>query len=122
MSKKPVQNRSNIISNDLLSTFTKLNLDNIKEFFEGDTLFIAVSQEGTKDKIINTLANQFITRSKFVKNNTVVFRHVYENEIITNNVKIFTDEVESDYNDNMSDMKSLIKDYISKNMLYGRRM
>lgn len=123
MAKKNVQNRANIIDDELLSEFTKIHLNNIKEFFEhSSTLFIAVSIEGVKKSIKKMIANQFINREQFIKDKAVRYHHIYDGQIMSNSVKIHTSELESDYNDNMSDLKTMIKEYINKDVLYAKKM
>ena len=93
---------------------TKITLDNIKEFFESKTLFIVISE--------GVIVNQFCTRDIFIKNKSFNFYHSFGGNLVCKNVKIYTDELQEYYDDSVSDMKVLIKDYIKKDILYGTKI
>lgn len=123
MAKKAIENKSSYISDKLMKEFTKITLDNIKEFFESKTLFIILIQEGSKkDGFKYIIANQFITRDRFISKSNIIFTHIFDGKIISRNVDIKTTELEEDYNNAVSDMKVLIKEYIKREVLYGKQI
>lgn len=92
---------------------TKITLDNVKEFFESCAIFIVIDSDG---KIVN----QFSNRGIFVANTKHVFSHIFDGNVVSKSIKIHTSELQEDYNNAMSDMKVLIKEYIKKGVLYGK--
>ena len=108
------------VSDELLSKFTKVDLGNIKEFFEADTLFLSIGSIG-KGNPKNILISQFNTRSKFIKDSKIKHYFFSNNQVLLDEVNIYSSESDEDYNWAMDDMKVIIKDLIKKNMLYGRK-
>jgi len=92
---------------------TKITLDNIKEFFESNSLFFVV--------IDGVIVNQFSPRSIFVAGTRHSFYHIFDNKVICRSVKIHTSELQEDYDNGIFDMKVLIKDYIKRSILYGTK-
>tara|TARA_R110000868_G_scaffold111290_1_gene300721 strand:+ start:4729 stop:5073 length:345 start_codon:yes stop_codon:yes gene_type:complete len=110
--KKELQN--NVKLPALSFEITKITLDNVKEFFESPSLFIVISE--------GVIVNQFLPREILVKDDNVKFYHIFNGDLVCKNVKIYTNELQDDYDNSISDMKVLIKDYIKRNILYGARI
>jgi hypothetical protein len=108
------------VSEEALSKFTKIDLDNVKDFFNSDTLFLSVNTLGKKKKSY-TLHSQFQTRCKFVRGANL--RHCFfnNNKVMVQDMPININESQEDYDWAMDDMKAIVKDLIKRNMLYGRK-
>lgn len=111
--KKKLKDSEKII--DLPFGVIKITLDNVKEFFESSALFVVLDDN-------MKIVNQFTNRSIFVANTKHVFKHIFDGNVISKNIKIYTSELQEDYNNAMSDMKVLIKEYIKKGVLYGKQV
>jgi hypothetical protein len=114
MAKKKKKSQVNNSVIDLPFEITKITLDNIKEFFESTSLFIVI--------VDGEIVNQFANRSMFIANIKHRFYHIFDNNIVYKDIKIYTSELQEDYNWAMDDMKALIKGYIAKNVLYAKKI
>ncbi len=113
MSKKKIE----IIKNEFIeNNFTKITLDNIKDFFNYKTLFVVLDIKS------GAIVNQFAYKERFIKNNSHISYSVRDNKIISYEFIIRTTQLEEDYLNSVSDLKKLIKDYIKIGSLYGKQI
>ncbi len=112
---------NNVLNESVFKKFALVNNENIKYFFDNlNTLFIVVNEEKDSSKnIIYSIVNQFHPRLVYIKDHKYSSNYIYDSQFMKTSFKCFTTESQEDYNNKMSDLKFMIKNYIKLKNLYA---
>ena len=107
------------MSKEFFDTFTMITNDNIKEFFYNQSIFAVV----VVDKKIISLLNNFIIRPRYIKGSRYNFKFIWDNSILNTIITVKSDtESEEDYDLDIEQTKTIIRNEIKSKRLYARRI
>jgi len=115
--KKNNGDMSVVITKACFDSFVLVTLDNIKEWFNNESLFIIALS--AKNKL--SLLNSFTVRDRMVRGR-YIYNHYWDSNVIKIAMMIKIDEPLDEYKDNISDIKALIKQEIKNKRLYARKI
>jgi hypothetical protein len=118
MSKKGNLDRSCVLSKEKFDKFIKINESNFDDFYNEDTIFIIVVDVKTKDGF--KVTSSFVLFSRFIKGTHTSY-HLWSNELLEVKTKITSTESIFDYNQRKENLKSILKLFLKKEQLYGRK-
>jgi hypothetical protein len=118
MAKKNNLDRSCILSKEKFDKFTKINESNFEDFYNENTIFVVSIPANTKDGF--KITSSFILFSRFIKGIHTSY-HLWSNELLNIKTKITTTESFLEYNERKDNCKSILKLFLKKQQLYGRK-
>lgn len=120
MAKKNNNNsdKSLIMSKEFFSELTKITIDNIKDFFGYNTLFLFIE----KNNLNYELKSSFIVNTKRNKGENYKFRWYWDGEIKTSYIFISKGQTDNDHKDEIESYKSLIRRGINDGTIYAKRI
>ncbi len=116
--KKNNGDLSTIISKPFFDSLTKLTQDNYIEFLKSESMFFIVSLVKNKAFVV---LNSFYNR-KIMTKGFYIFKFYCSDEIHSIRMNVKADESVDDYNDMVKDVKTIIKNEIKNNRLYGLKI
>jgi len=119
MPVKKHQDQTLLMKQHQFNEYSAINDNNIKDYFNYNTVFITAIVVNGKLKSIN---NSFVLRERFIRGNYHTYFYLLNGEINSYRFKINLTETEEDYNASNEDIKIMIKKYIKQGILYGKRI
>lgn len=105
------------MSKEYFSDFTRITLDNIKDFFGYDTLFLIANKNNDDIEPIRIF---FVDQRRIIGN--YLYRWYWDSEVKRTFMKIINEESLEDHLEKINGIKKLIKQEIGNGRVYAKRV
>ena len=114
---KQLKDLTRILSKDNFSKFTKINEENVQEYYYNNSLFIVYEIVGLNHNFIHS----FNGRKRYNKGLNK-FTMIYDNTVKEFEFKLYSGETEDQYNKLMDDVYPYLKEQIKLSRLYALKI